>query len=354
MGVRLLGAVVLLCVSGWAMAQQPTAVPANGPGASRPQAPFGGPVGPKSPEVGADGSVTFRLSAPQATEVTVAGSWQVARSAPLAMTKDEKGVWSLTVSGIKPEVYTYTFNVDGVRLLDPGNVNTQRDGTRYLSMLLVPGDGSAMYEAGDVPHGTVSEVWYASPTLGRTQRRMYVYTPAGYEDSKEKYPVLYLLHGAGGDEDAWDNMGRTHEIFDHMIASGRSKPMVVVETNGNYNQSAAPGITPQDPGNGMTPASGTAPWMNSTAPMQRFTDSLVADVIPYVEKHYRVIADRDHRAVAGLSMGGAQTMLIGARNIDKFAYMASFSGAFIEWGDCACCSACHATHGYGCGGEVVP
>jgi enterochelin esterase family protein len=281
--------------------------------------------------VGADGGVTFRLNAPKATEVTVAGSWQVARSAPLAMTKDEKGVWSLTVSGIKPEVYTYTFNVDGVRIQDPGNVNVQRDGTRYLSMLLVPGAGSAIYETGDVAHGTVSEVWYAAPTLGAAQRRMYVYTPAGYEDSNAKYPVLYLLHGAGGDEDAWDNMGRTHEIFDHMIASGRSKPMIVVETNGNYNQTAAPGITPQDPGNGMTPAAGSAPWMNATAPMLRFTDSLVADVLPYIEKHFRVVADRDHRAVAGLSMGGAQTILIGARNMDKFAYMASFSGAFILW-----------------------
>jgi enterochelin esterase-like enzyme len=330
MGMRVFAAVVMLSVSGWAMAQQPAA-PADGAGAARPQAAFGGFAGPKSPEVGADGSVTFRLSAPKATEVTVAGSWQVARSAPLAMAKDEKGVWSLTVSGIKPEVYTYTFNVDGVRMVDPGNVAMQRDGTRYLSMLLVPGEGSAMYETGDVPHGTVSEVWYASPTLGKTQRRMYVYTPAGYEDSKEKYPVLYLLHGAGGDEDAWDNMGRTHEIFDHMIASGRSKPMIVVETNGNYNQTAAPGIVPQDPGNGMTPAAGSAPWMNDTAPMVRFPDSVIADVIPYVEKHYRVIGDRDHRAVAGLSMGGAHSLLIGARNMDKFGYVASFSGAFILW-----------------------
>jgi enterochelin esterase-like enzyme len=338
---RYVALVAVIALNGWSSwAQQPTnpaaastpeaGAPARVP-AGPPPAGFGGNRGPKSPEIGADGSVVFRLLAPDATAVSLGGSWQVARSAPVAMTKDEKGVWSATVPAIKPEVYTYTFNVDGARMLDPGNVNVQRDGTRYLSMLLVPGVGSAMYETGDVPHGTVNEVWYASPTLGMPQRRMYVYTPAGYDDSKDKYPVLYLLHGAGGDEDAWDSMGRTHEIFDHMIASGKAKPMIVVETNGNYNQTAAPGVTPQDPGNGMTPAPGSAPWMNSTAPMLRFTDSLISDVVPYVEKHYRVIADRDHRAVAGLSMGGAQTILVGARNMDKFSYMASFSGAFILW-----------------------
>jgi len=295
---------------------------------------FGRAPGPKSPEMAADGSVTFRLLAPQATAVAVRGSWQKQREAPLAMAKDEKGVWTLKVDALTPEVYTYTFIVDGVSMLDPGNVYIARDGTRYQSSLLIPGEASALYDEGDVPHGTVHQVWYASPTLRLAQRRMYIYTPAGYEDSTAKYPVLYLLHGAGGDEDAWDNMAHANQIMDHLIASGKAKPMLVVMTNGNYNQAGAPGVIVQAPGNGFSlpgnnPADPTPP--DQVQPIQMFSESVVKDVIPYVEKHFRVLADRDHRAVAGLSMGGAQTMLIGLNHLDKFSYLASFSGAFVMW-----------------------
>ncbi len=325
------GAIAATILYGWsAMAQQPVnqpavsapemAAPSRVPAGPPPQG-FGGPPAAKSPEVAADGSVTFRLLAPMAAAVTLSGSWQATPASPLAMTKDDKGLWTLTLDGLKPEVWTYTFNVDGARMLDPGNVAVQRDGTRYLSMLLVPGAGSALYGEGDVPHGTVQRVWYASPKLGMAAREMYVYTPAGYEDGKTKYPVLYLLHGAGGDEDAWDNMGRAHEIFDHLIATGKAKPMVVVMTNGNANQTAAPGVTPQAPAAGaLTPEASI-----------QFGESLVADVVPFVEKHYRVTADRDHRAIAGLSMGGAQSIYTGLNHLDTFSYVASFSGAFVLW-----------------------
>jgi enterochelin esterase-like enzyme len=226
-------------------------------------------------------------------------------------------------------VWTYTFNVDGTRMLDPGNVYVQRDGARYLNMLLVPGEGSALYDEGDEAHGTIDQVWYPSPTLHMARRRMYVYTPAGYEGSKEKYPVLYLLHGAGGDEDAWDNMGRAHEIMDHLIASGKAKPMLVVMTNGNWNQIAAPGVSPQAP----PPPGGTNQITvpGQITPAMEFSESVVADVIPFVEKNYRVLTDRDHRAIAGLSMGGAQTLYAGLNHLDKFSYVASFSGALTMW-----------------------
>jgi hypothetical protein len=232
-------------------AQTPTASAV----AAAPQIPFFGYRGPKSPEIGPDGSVTFRLPVPGATEVTLSGSWEETRALP--MKKGDKGVWELTVHDIQPEAWTYTFNVDGTKMLDPANVYVQRDGVRFVNLLLIPGSTSTLYEEGDVAHGTIQQVWYPSPTLSMAQRRMYVYTPAGYEDGKEKYPVLYLLHGAGGDEDAWDNMGRAHEIMDHLIAAGKAKPMVVVMTNGNWDQTAAPGVTVQGP---PLPGSTRSPW----------------------------------------------------------------------------------------------
>jgi enterochelin esterase family protein len=158
---------------------------------------------------------------------------------------------------------------------------------------------------------------------------MYVYTPAGYESSTARYPVLYLLHGAGGDEDAWDNMGRAREILDHMIAEGKAKPMIVVMTNGNGNQSAAPGITPQ-----AEAAFGMGQPMSdeqkkAAALAGKFPDSIVADVIPFMDKNYRTVADREHRAVAGLSMGGGHALTAGLTHMEAFAYVATFSGAVM-------------------------
>ena len=194
----------------------------------------------RSPEVAADQTVTFRLRAPNATDVTLNGDWPGGRG--VKMTKDDAGIWSATVGPLTSELWAYTYSVNGVSLLDSANPNILRDGTRYSNFLIVDGTISDTYKIKDVPHGDVSQVWYPSPTLAEANpRRMYVYTPAGYDKSTEKYPVLYLLHGAGGDEDAWNNMGRASVIMDNLIASKKAKPMLVVMTNGNANQKMAPG-----------------------------------------------------------------------------------------------------------------
>jgi hypothetical protein len=170
-----------------------------------------------SPEIHADNKVTFRLSAPKANEVTISGEWMEGFGASEKMAKDDEGVWSITVGPLKPEFYGYSFSVDGVKVLDPSNANHKRDGRRVDCILLVPGKESALYEVKSVPHGTLAKVWYESPTL-HLARRMYVYTPPGYENGSDKYPVFYLLHGGGGDEDAWSTLGRTCQILDNLIS----------------------------------------------------------------------------------------------------------------------------------------
>ena len=308
-----------------ATAQQPAPQTSARPGAPlQPALEMFGLTAARSPEMGADGSVTFRLKAPDAVTVGVSGSWQAGMmGAPLPMTKDANGIWQLTINGLKPEIYTYNFVVAGVRTLDPGNVSVMRDGTRFLSAVTIPGDGSDLYMVNDVPHGIVEQVWYPSPTLGMAARRMYIYTPAAYQNSHDRYPVLYLLHGGGGDEEAWDNLGRACEILDNLIAAAKAKPMIVVMTNGNYNETAAPGIVPQVENSLATATS------SDMSQMLRFSGSLVADVIPFVDKTYRTIPDRDHRAIAGLSMGGAQTYDTGFHHMDEFAYMSAFSAGVI-------------------------
>jgi enterochelin esterase-like enzyme len=312
------------------MAQQPAQQAPSRP-ATPPAAAMFGMMGPKPPEIGADGAVTFRLRAPQASLVGVSGNWQPGfMSPPLPMTKGDDGVWQLTVSNLKPEVWTYNFVVDGVRILDPGNVNVMRDGTRFINFLTIPGTGSELFAVNDVPHGTVQQIWYPSPSLGVGHRRMYVYTPAGYEGGTQRYPVFYLLHGGGGDEDAWDNLGRANEIFDNLIAAGKAKPMIVIMTNGNFNQTAAPGVTKQAEFqlSGL-PSADSAEFRKLMSDLLKFSDSLVTDVIPFVDQTYRTIPDRDHRALAGLSMGGAQTLDAGLHHLDQFSYLASFSGGII-------------------------
>ena len=308
-----------------AMAQQPAATPAQPP--ARPAANSFFQRAPKSPEIAPDGSVTFRLMAPQAQTAGVSGSWQAGfMTPPLAMTKGDDGLWQITVKDLKPEYWTYNLVVDGVRILDPGNTSVMRDGTRFLSLLAIPGPTSAVYDLTNVAHGVLQQVWYPSPTLGMAARRMYVYTPAGYEASKQRYPVLYLLHGAGGDEDAWDSLGRARYILDNLIAAGKAKPMIVVMTNGNWNQTAAPGVAPQaEMSFSPNPDAFKAMMANNI----KFSDSIVADVVPFVDKTYRTAADRDHRAVAGLSMGGGHSLAAGLSHLDQFGYVASFSGAVI-------------------------
>src|SRR4051794_14578314 len=228
-------ALLLLPLALTALAQQPptaTPGPAGRGGRGMGQPPL------RSAEVLDDGRVTFRLRAANATDVVLNGDWPEGRG--IKLTKDDQGVWSATVGPLTPELRYYTFAVDGATVIDPANANLLRDGTRYMNFFIVPGPVSENYAIKDVPHGNVHIVWYDSPSL-KLQRRMYVYTPASYDTGKQKYPVLYLLHGAGGDEDAWNNMGRASVIMDNLIASGKAKPMLVVMTNGNANQKMGPG-----------------------------------------------------------------------------------------------------------------
>jgi enterochelin esterase family protein len=290
-----------------------------------------GPALPRSPEILVDKSVAFRLLAPEASEVLLNGDWREDFNAPgTKMTKDDKGVWSVTVGPLKPELWGYTFSVDGVRILDPSNPLIKRDGTRFDCILFIPGPESSLYEVKDVPHGNVAMVWYGSPTL-KMSRRMYVYTPPGYETSKERYPVLYLLHGGGGDEDAWCTLGRANTILDNLIAQGKAKPMIVVMPNGNANQYASPGAGPPDlPMPNLFPSSAPAPGAArpsaiNLAAMRPYPDSLVKDIIPYVEKNYRVIANKDNRAIAGLSMGGFHTISATLNYPGMFGYIGIYS-----------------------------
>ncbi len=299
-----------------AAAQQPPAgrAPAGGRAAA--------PRAVASPEIDAGGRITFRLIAPNASQVVLAGEWPGGARVP--MTKDGEGVWSVTVGPLPSEMWCYSFQVDGVKTLDPSNMRLQRDVLNVNNLVFAPGAAASLYSVNAVPHGTVAAVWYPSPSLKKT-RRMHVYTPPGYESGRERYPVLYLLHGAGGDEAEWLNAGRTAQILDNLIAQGQARPMIVVMPNGHAGQEAAPDVVPV--ANPIQVSQGAS----RAAEMMDFPDSLVADVVPFVEKNYHVLADREHRAVAGLSMGGAQAAYVGLRNLDKFAWVASFSGAFVIW-----------------------
>ncbi len=297
------------------MAQQPPAAP--------PPAAATRPTPLRSPEIHSDRTVTFRLLAPKASEVTLNGSWD--NGTNLKMTKDDAGVWSTTIGPLAPQLWGYWFMVDGVKALDPNNGETQRDGARYDNLLMIAGPESEWWDFKDVRHGTVQAVWYPSPTLKLASRRMMVYTPPGYETGSQKYPVLYLLHGGGGDEDAWLTMGRANIIMDNLIAAGKAKPMIVVMPNGNAMQTVSQGF-----GYGPTPArqavqapapppvqAEQAPAGRAGAPGGRggapqpyagsYPESLVKDVIPFVEKRFRVLATKDDRAIAGLSMGGIRS-----------------------------------------------
>lgn len=257
-----------------------------------------------SPEV-KNQTVTFRLWAPEAKHVSVEADFfektrqqtplgEVEVAGRILMQKGGDGVWTYTTSVPAPELHTYCFYVDGMRMLDPNNVYMLRDIATYTNYFLVDGELSQNYLVREVPHGTVSRVWYPSPTLGMERRRMTVYTPAGYEDSQESYPVLYLLHGAGGDENAWSELGRAVQILDNLIAQGKAKPMIVVMPNGNGGQEAVPGEYP----NSMYKPS----FMNPKT-MEGSFEKAFPDIMNYVETHYRTVNDKAHRAIAGLSMG---------------------------------------------------
>lgn len=267
-----------------------------------------------SPEIQND-SVTFRLKADYATVVKLSGSWMPNPwGGTIDMTRGENNVWEVTIPLPEPEIYTYNFVADGVSVNDPQNVMVQRDGSRYLSMLLVDGERTENYKPAE-KRGTVSHPWYDSKILG-INRRLTVYTPYGYEaNPKAKYPVLYLLHGAGGDEEAWSSMGRTAQILDNLIAKGLAKPMIVVMPNGNPNQQAA-----QTFGLPTTEYD----WRDP-ANRNLYVQSLVEEIVPFIEKNYRVVAKKSHRAIAGLSMGGGHTIAASGMYPNVFDYICPLS-----------------------------
>ncbi len=298
------------------------------------QALFGGP-GVVSPEINADGTVTFRYQAPKAVKVQVTGDFLPTQKTEFEMNgqkmtfdspgvadlkEGENGIWEYTTPfKVAPEMYTYTFRIDGNSVIDPNNMFVNRDVASLTSVLLVPEKGarSDLYAIHNVPHGTVSKVWYPSATAGFS-RRLTVYTPAGYETSKAKYPVLYVLHGIGGDEDAWVTQGRATQILDNLIARGEAKPMIVVFTNGNISQEAAP----------LENSTGyTRPTMSLPQTMEGTFETAFPEVVKFIDSHYRTIAKKQSRAICGLSMGGFHTLYISLNNPDMFNYSGMFSAA---------------------------
>lgn len=276
-----------------------------------------------SPEINPDHSVTFRLFAPKAIKVQVTGDFMPG-SADMKEGKD--GVWTFTTKPLEGELYSYSFIVDGMRTMDPSNIYRNRDvatWTNIFTLSAEQGDKGWYYEAHDVPHGTVSHVWYDSPTLG-TNRRLTVYTPAGYEGGKAKYPVLYLLHGSGGDEDAWSDLGRTVQIMDNLIAEGKAKPMIVVMPNGVWFNKAAPGAAV----NMFQPT-----FANSRSQSTIEVENSFPDIMAFIEKNYRVAKGYANTAVAGLSMGGRQSCMLSLHYPDKFGYVGLFSGVAVPEGN---------------------
>ena len=277
-----------------------------------------------SPEVRADGRVTFRLLAPKAAEVLLQGNWEGGRG--VAMTKDASGLWSFTTAALQPELWAYTLSVDGVRTLDPSNYNVARDGVGFMNTVLVVGDSSSVFQPQKVPHGTMTAVWFQSTEL-KAARRMFVYTPPGYEGSNAKYPVLYLLHGSGGDEDAWPTMGIANVIMDNLIAQGKSKPMIVVMPNAYANEMASLDLA--GPRGWAPPGVGSSGSVGGPPPADN-EKAIVGDLIPFVEKHFRALPGRENRALAGLSMGSGITMNVGVKRLDVFASIGLLSSGGLR------------------------
>ena len=310
-------ATVVLCIPLLAQ-ESPTTTPGTGGGGAR-------AAKITSPEVLAGGRVTFRLLAPKATEVLVQGNWEGGRG--LAMTKDAAGLWSVTTAALKPEVWAYTFSVDGVRTLDPNNYNVARDGVGFMNTLLVLDDSTAVFQPRKVPHGTMTTIWVPSTDM-KTPRRAFVYTPPGYEGGTTKYPVLYLLHGSGGDEDAWPTMGIANVIMDNVIAQGKSKPMIVVMPNAYAMELASLDLAgprtapPPGVGSAGTPAGNPPPDANEKA--------IVSDLIPFIEKHFRTLPGAQNRALAGLSMGSGISANVGLKRLDVFSSVGLLSAGLFR------------------------
>ena len=269
------------------------------------QQPASPPQRVRSPEIHADRRVTFRLLAPKAGEVRLTGEFM---KDPLALQKDDKGLWSVTAGPVAPDIYEYELWIDGVAVVDPGNPAVKYNSRPGVvsSLLEVPGDQPLFYDIRRVPHGAVQVRWYTSKSLDAS-RRLHVYTPPGYERGSARYPVLYLLHGADGDDSSWSWFGRASQILDNLIADKKLGPLVVVMPFGY-----------------AYPPTGA---VEAARQREGFTRDLIEDAIPFIQANYRVYTDRERRAIAGLSMGAGQALAIGLHHLELFSRVAAFSGA---------------------------
>ncbi len=266
-----------------------------------------------SPQIVNDSTVTIRIFAPQARHASVVGDLNG------EMARDSEGVWSATFSSLPPELYCYAIEIDGVRLNDPSNVHRVRDIATVSDYFILPGDTALPYTVNpSTAHGTVSKVWYPSPATG-TSRRLTVYTPSGYEQNPSApYPVLYLLHGTGGDENSWGELGRATQILDNLIAEGKARPMIVVMPNANMTEQAAPGESPR----GLV-----TPDAKLSALLPGMFEETFDEIVSFTDSTYRTIPTADNRAVAGLSRGGLHTLGIALLRPDDFGYLGMFSAA---------------------------
>lgn len=281
-----------------------------------------------SPQINDDNTVTFRLKAPKAVKVELLGDFLPDRQVDtpygkmfmpgIAEFTEKDGVWEYTTEPLKPDLYCYTFVVDGLKINDPSNVHKLRDTGIINDVFIIKGEGNGdLYSVNDVPHGTVSKVWYNSDKLG-LQRRMSVYTPAGYETSGKRYPVLYLLHGMGGDENAWLERGCASQILDNMIASGKVQPMIVVLPNGNPALESAPGCG----SDGLT-----RPITKLPKTMSGEYEEAFPEIVNFIDRNYRTVKAKKGRAIAGLSMGGYHSLHTSKQYPDMFDYVGLFSAA---------------------------
>jgi enterochelin esterase-like enzyme len=285
----------------------------------------------RSPEVLPDHRVIFRIYAPKASSVEVTGDFVTQGLAPAGkLTKDERGVWSVTVGPLPPDQYTYVFNVDGVRTIDPKNGNVKQGidtmpGGPLDNLVYIQGPGTEFEDNNQGPHGEVRLAWYFSKNLN-TMRRLHVYTPPGYDQGTAKYPVFYLIGGGFDNDTAWNTIGRVNFIMDNLINAGKAVPMIVAMPSESVDVPA-----PQV-GQSRATTRGGRPDMSASLNVQydAFAEDLLNSVIPFVEARYRVVPTQPNRAVAGLSMGGGETLRLAPRNIDKFAYIGVFS---MGWHD---------------------
>jgi enterochelin esterase-like enzyme len=268
-----------------------------------------------SPEVHSDGRVTFRLRAPNAKEVAL--RCEGTKGGP--MEKGQGGVWSITTEPMQPDIYAYSFTVDGLKIIDPANSLLKYNLLNTDSQVHVPGPSSLAWEINDVPHGVVHRHLYRSAILGDDEP-LVVYTPPGYDPAaKQTYPVLYLLHGYSDAEDAWTSVGRANIILDNLIARGQARPMLIIMPLGYGNKEVIAG--------GWAGLRNTGVWQDSVT---KFRDILLKEIIPQVEKAYRVNTEPDSRAVAGLSMGGCESLFIGLNAPDRFGWIGAFSSGGLD------------------------